>query len=159
MTLARRRWPWRILTALAVLALAVFWVPTVETRHIETSVDPVTGTMTWKTSALFGVGSGTRVNVSPLETRLRASGISWSPSQRYLHNTSYSLLGKRYACSSAPPIYDIIPVLKEFAAASTDEELREFVRVMQSGTDDQQKAAVDAATEKAFRLMEEQRPH
>jgi hypothetical protein len=53
----------------------------------------------------------------------------------------------------APPIYLIRPLLKDFADASTDAELREFVRVMQSGTDAQKQAAVDAAGEKALQHM------
>jgi hypothetical protein len=42
-------------------------------------------------------------------------------------------------------------VLNEFAAASNDAELREFVRVMQSGTDAERKDAVKAAGEKVWR--------
>jgi hypothetical protein len=44
-------------------------------------------------------------------------------------------------------------VLKHFASAATDDELREFVRVMQSGTEVEQNTAVDAAAEKAFQAM------
>jgi hypothetical protein len=49
-------------------------------------------------------------------------------------------------------------VLGGFAAASTDAELREFVRVMRSGTDGERKAAVDAAAEKGLRAISATRP-
>ena len=118
-------------------------------------MDAVTGSMTWKTVWLFGITSGPRVDVSPLETRLKKNGITWTPSWQFLHNTHRTVLGNAtcYECGSAPPIYQLRPVVKEFAAASTDAELREFVRVMQSGTDAEQEAAVDAAGEKGLQAM------
>ncbi len=58
------------------------------------------------------------------------------------------------ACNSAPPIFEIRPVSKQFAEASTDAELREFVRVMQTGTEAEQRAAVDAVAEMVFKGLE-----
>ena len=52
----------------------------------------------------------------------------------------------------------VSPVLTEFATAATDAELREFVRVMQSGTDTEQRAAVDAAAEKGLVSLSAARP-
>jgi hypothetical protein len=130
-------------------------VPTVTVRQVESRMDAVTGSMTWKTVWLFGITSGSRVDVSPLETRLKSSGIAWTPSWQFLHNTHRTILGNArcYECGPAPAIHQLRPVLKEFAAASTDAELRDFVRVMQSGTDAEQKAAVDAAGEKGLQAM------
>jgi hypothetical protein len=54
------------------------------------------------------------------------------------------------ACGMAPPIYQLRPVLQAYVAASTDEELRRFARVMQSGTPAEQQAAVAAAAEKGL---------
>ena len=58
-----------------------------------------------------------------------------------------------FECSSAPPIYQLRPVLKEFAAASTDVELKEFGSVMQSGTAAEQNTAIDAAVEKGLKQL------
>ena len=152
---SRRRWPWRrLIAAIAVLLLALA-APTVAIRQVESRMDPVTGSMTWKTVWLFGITSGPRVDVSPLETRLKNSGITWTQSWQFLHNTHRTVFGNAtcYECGSAPEIYQLRPVLKEFAAASTDAELRKFVRVMQSGTEAEQKAAVEAAGEKGLQAM------
>jgi hypothetical protein len=145
-----RRWPWRTVTVVALVLLLVAAAQTVAVRRVESRIDAVTGSMTWKTVWLFGITSGPRVDVSPLETRLKTSGIAWTPSWRGLHNTYRNAFGRAicYECGSAPPIYQLRPVLQEFAAASTDAELREFVRVMQSGTEAEQEAAVNAAAEK-----------
>jgi hypothetical protein len=53
----------------------------------------------------------------------------------------------------APPIYQIKMVLDGFAQASTDEQLRDFVQVMQTGSEDEQKAAVDAAAETGLNVL------
>ena len=157
---SRRLWPWRTLSAAAVVLILLVAAPTVAVRQVESRMDPVTGSTTWKTVWLFGFTSGPRLDVSPLETRLRSSGIKWTPSWEYLHSTHSTILGNAtcYECGSAPPIYQLRPVLKEFAAASTDVELREFVRVMQSGTDAEQKAAFDAAGEKGIQALWAARP-
>jgi hypothetical protein len=148
----RRRWPWRTLCLVAAVLLITIAAPTVAVRQVESGMDAVTGSMTWKTVWLFGITSGARVDISPLETRLKRSGIQWTPSWQFLHNTHRNVFGLAtcYECGSAPAIYRICPVLRGFAAASTDAELREFVRVMQSGTDAEQRAAVDAASEKGL---------
>jgi hypothetical protein len=118
-------------------------------------MDAVTGSTAWNATWLFGVTSGPRFDVSPLETRLKSSGINWTPSWNFLHSTGRNVFGgaTSYGCGSAPRIYQLRPVLKEFAAASTDAELRDFVRVMQSGTDAEQKAAVEAAADKGLRAL------
>ncbi len=118
-------------------------------------MDAVTGSNSWKTVWLMGITSGPHVEVSPLQARLTSSGIPWTPSWQFLHNTHRNVFGGAtcYECGSAPAIYQLSPALKAFVGASTDAELRDFVRVMQSGTDAQQKAAVDAAGDKGFRAM------
>jgi hypothetical protein len=157
---SRRRWPWRTLSVSAAVLLLALAAPTVTVRRVESRVDAVTGSMTWKTVWLFGITSGPRVDVSPLETRLTSSGIPWTPSWQFLHNTHRNAFGgaTRYECGSTPPIRQLRPVLREFAAASTDAELREFVRVMQSGTDAEQRAAVEAAGEKGLKALSAARP-
>jgi hypothetical protein len=149
----RRWWPWFLgilLTALTLLALAA--IPSIPVRQVESSIDPVTGTMTWKTIPLLGTPT-TRVDVSPLEIRLKASGIPWTPSSKGLHIIDRNIFDRAlcYGCSIAPPIHGLPHgLLKEFEATSTDAELREFVRIMETGTIPEQKAAVEAAAKKTF---------
>lgn len=147
---SRQRWRWWALTAAVIALAAALLLPAITVRQVESRIDAVTGSMTWKTVWLFGITSAPRLEVSPLETRLKKGGVSWTPSWRFLHNTHRNIFGNAtcYECGSAPPIYHLLPVLDEFVRASTDDELREFVAVMQSGTEEQQKAAVDAAAEK-----------
>ena len=151
----RRRWPWRVLWVVAGLLLAALAVPQVTVRRVESRIDPVTGSVRWKTVWPFGITSGRRVDVSPLETRLANSGIPWTPSWRFGHRTRYNLFGAAVCveCGSAPPVYQLRPVAQGFAAAATDAELLEFVRVLRTGTDAEQRAAVDAADEKGIQAL------
>jgi len=124
-------------------------------KQVESRVDPVTGSMSWKTVGLLGITLSSRVDVSPLETRLKSSGIAWTPSWEFLHNTHRNIFGRAivYECGSAPPIYHIQRVLNHYVSVATDDELREFVRVMQSGTKAEQEAAVEVAGDKGLAAM------
>lgn len=120
-------------------------------QDVRSRVDAVTGSMEWQTTWPLGFTRGPSVQVSPLEARLTQAGIPWSRDWRLLHITHRSLLGRQgYSCGLAPPIYDLRPVLPEFVAASTDAELQDFVRVMQSGTEAEQEAAVRAAIDRVL---------
>lgn len=152
---SRQRWPWGEMSIVVAVLLLFVCAPTVAVKQVESRIDAVTGSMTWKTVWLFGITSGPRLDVSPLETRLKSSGIAWTPSWKFLHNTHRTILGSAtcYECGAAPAIYQLRPVLKKLTDASTDAELREFVRIMQSGTDAEQKAAVEAAAEKGLKAL------
>jgi hypothetical protein len=147
-----RRWRWRVPVSAALVLFGAFCLVSVPVRQVESRVDGVTGSMTWKTVWLCCMTSGPRKDVSPLEARLTRMGASWTPQWYTLHNTHRTLLGRAtcYECGSAPPIHGLRPCLEEFVKASSDEEIRQFVRVMASGTEAEQRAAVDAAERKAF---------
>jgi hypothetical protein len=149
---SRRRVPWRTIGVLAAALFLALAGGTIAVKRVEGHMDAVTGSVTRQTVWLLGVRSAPRVEVSPLETRLRNSGISWTPSWRFLHNTHCTVFGVAtcYECGSAPAIGQLRPALGLFVSASTDAELRDFVHVMESGTDAEQKAAVEAAADKAF---------
>jgi hypothetical protein len=149
---AWRRLPWRALAAAAFLLVVSFCLTAVPVREDESRMDAVTGSMTSQTIWLGCLSAGPRPDVSPLEVHLSQRGIPWTPRWQSLHAVSSSSLGyvTSRGCASAPPIYSLRTVLKEFVAAASDDEIRAFVRVMESGTEEQQRAAVDAAGAKAL---------
>jgi hypothetical protein len=154
----RCRW-FRLSVASLVLLLAASVLVGATFKQIQSEVDAVTGSMRWTTTWITGArSSGSRV--SPLERRLKTSGIRWTPDWRTLHVTGYNFLNRprSYACSSAPPIYTIEGVLTEFERASTDDELRAFIHLLQSGTNAQQETAIEAAADKVVKAMEQQSP-
>src|SRR6266498_3821585 len=102
-----RRWqrlPWKTPTAILALTLIAVATWSVTVRKVESRMDAVTGSTTWKTVWPFGITSGPRTEVSSLETRLKTSNIAWTPSWQFLHNTHRNLFGVAtcYECGTAP---------------------------------------------------------
>ncbi|HEY2588762.1 MAG TPA: hypothetical protein VGI81_23675 [Tepidisphaeraceae bacterium] len=141
------------LVVVALLGIAVLALPFVSVRQTRSRMDAVSGSMEWQTTWPFGITWGPRVTPSPLELRLRQRRIPWTRHWQLLHNTHRTLVGTAtcYECGSAPAIYQLKPALQQYADVTTDTGLRDFVSVMQSGTDDQQRRAVQAALDKALR--------
>jgi hypothetical protein len=108
--------------------------------------------MEWQTTWPLGITAGPRVDASPLELRLINMGVQWKRKWTFLHNTHRNLFGdaSMFECGFAPPIYQLRPMLGDFVAISTDEEIRQFVQIMQTGADDDTSSAVLAATEQVF---------
>lgn len=149
----RRRLRWRAWGLIALVLLVAMAAPVVTVRREESHMDAVTGSLRSRTVWILRFASGPQVDISPLEERLKRSRIAWSPSWQSMHSTHRNIFGGATCreCGTAPPIMQLRMVMKEFAAASTDAELREFVRVMEEGSETQREAAVEAACEKGLR--------
>ena len=115
-------------------------------------MDAVTGSMTWKTTWIFGIPSAPRVDVSPLERRLLRMGAPWTPQPTFIHDKYIDVFGRvrGWGCGKAPPIYELVPLQQDFVAWSTDEEILAFVHTMEGGTETERRAAIQAAGEKAL---------
>src|SRR4051794_7513015 len=105
----RRGLPWRRIVGVGVVLAGGGGATQVTVRHVERRMDPVTGTVWWKTVWMFGVTSPPRMEVSALERRLKRSGIGWSPSWRFLDDTERNVFGGVLGrgCATAPPVYGL----------------------------------------------------
>jgi hypothetical protein len=83
-------------------------------------------------------------------------GLTWQPDWRKVAGTYRGLLGQRMGSSghgSAPPIYFLATHhegQRSLITVSSDEELRELFRVLTSGTEAEQAAALDAAFDRVL---------
>lgn len=138
------RWACLVVSPL-VLALLTLSVPFSE---VETRMDSVTGSWTRRTTWLNGLFTTTSKTASPLEEHLKSNDITWRANWGFLHRTSYNLLGQRLVSEhgSGPPIYLLQPGMQNFVDRSTDAQLIEFIRIMETGSADQQQEAIDAAS-------------
>ena len=118
-------------------AALVLSLPFLRFRQTRTRVDAISGSMERQTTWPFGLTSEPVVIASPLELRLKKIGVQWSRDWQALSVTDYSILGNVLVrgCSQAPVIYGLRVVLPQFVATSNDDEIRNFVHVMQSGTE------------------------
>ena len=147
-------------TVAAVAFIGASFIPMqVGVRQESSWVDAVSGSMKRETVSAWGRSAGEVAEPSALATRLRRAGIAWTPEWRFLHTVNVNAFGRAvgYECGTAPPIYQIRPVLGEFARGCNDDGLREFVRVMQTGTEAEREAVVGAAGEKGLRALEADR--
>lgn len=109
-------------------------------------MDGVTGTIKRRTDWVVGLSTGERTEPSALDLRLRTLGANVPPRWHHIQGDSRTLLGGVTARShgSAPRILSLGPdLLKLFVDASTDDEVVAFARAMQSGTDAEQRFAVE----------------
>lgn len=154
---------WRVarpIIALAAVVAALVLLASVPVQRTQNRVDAVTGSTEWQTTWPLGVTSGPVFTASPLEARVTKIGMPWQRDWRMLHVTGQSVFGNVIVreCGSAPPIYDFRIFLRPFVTAASDDEVRGFVRAMQSGTEAEQRAAVDAAADRVVGSPSATRP-
>jgi len=148
---SQRRWCWIWVGGVIGIPILCLAAQVIAGYRIEGWMDAVTGSSTQERVWLFGLTTGPRKTESILERRLTERGIPWSPRWTFLHRTLCSLLMKSYQCGDAPPIYSLNSFLElDPTFPWTDDELREFVRVMQSGSDEEQERAVQAVIERVI---------
>ncbi len=143
-----------------IIGFAVLASPLVTFRQDLCWIDATTASMKRQTIWPFGITAGPMIEASAIDLRLQQVGLNANPNWRLLSDTDRTVLGLAISrgCGLAPPIYQLRPVLDEFARTSSDADLREFVRVMQSGTESEQRAAIEAAAEKGLRVLSQPRP-
>ena len=151
---SRPRWSWRT-SAIALGLLAIILAsPAIPVKKVEVRVDAVTGSMRRRTVWFFLFSTDSGSIVSGIEKRLVADGVGWTPDWQVLLQSRHNIYGDFTGTTSgkAPAMYFGQPVLDGFAAAATDAELREFVRIMQSGSATEKQAAMDDAWQKGFAI-------
>src|SRR4051812_9250741 len=121
--------------AIVVLG-GVLLVPFASVRTTTVEVDAVSGQVR-KSNLWTGGHRPESLESAELADRLRSLGVAWTPDWRTINVNDYNILGNATSrgCSTAPPIYQLRPVLAAFANASSAEDLREFVKVMQNGSE------------------------
>jgi hypothetical protein len=152
----RRRVSWSAVAVVAtVVVLLSLFVPTFAVRSTSVRMDAVTGSVQRQTTWLGCFRCGPRIETAPLETRLKQSNIAWTPTWQFLHNYEYNLVGGRggVGCGRAPEIYSFaFSFSDEFAKSASDAELRDFVTVMQTGTEREQRETIEAVVERLCRV-------
>jgi hypothetical protein len=138
----------------AVIGIAALLVATtfIPCRH-NVWIDPVTGSIKRETQ-WFGQTTHTVIEPSAIERWISEHNDPHSNHWKFLHATYSSMWGNPVGCGCgiAPAIYSLSNsnLCDEFVHNSTDQEINNFVRVMQAGTEDEKQKAVDAAIQRAI---------
>lgn len=154
---SRRTIAWNLARGILAVALLIhlfFAAASITVREERERVDAVTGSQERETIWMFGWTAGPQIEKSPLERRLLEADIPWRPEWRFTHGTHRALLGNAtcYSRGSVPPIYWLSNCQEPFVEASTDDEIRQFIHTMQSGSEQERHVAVAKANEKATRF-------
>lgn len=151
---ALRRLGWAIL-----IVVAFGFVPEIFIRQELGWIDSVSGSRKEQTVWRFGWSTNPVVIVSPLETRFRELGLRWQPNWCNVKGTYKNVFGANRGSGHgpAPEVYYLAfhpEVQQAFIQASTDDELRAFFRVMSTGTEAEQRSAVEAVFDAYFRSQD-----
>lgn len=144
-----------LILAFAVVVALLFSLTGMHVRQDLGWIDSISGSQKRQTVWRIGAVSSPVVSESPLAARYRTLGLKWEPDWKNVQGTYVDVFGHRVGSGHgfAPEIYSfaVLPNLEEsFLAASSDDDVREFFHVMSSGTEQEKKAAVEAASNKAL---------
>jgi hypothetical protein len=149
----RRFW---IMMAVVVVA-AVLFIPTgIHVRQDLGWIDSISGSQKRQRVWRVGAASTPAVTESLLAARYRKLGLQWEPDWKNVKGTYIDAFGRSVGHAHgwpAPEIYSLAlnrDLQQSYLAASSDDDVREFFRIMSSGTDEEKKAAVEAACDKAL---------
>jgi hypothetical protein len=118
-------------------------------------IDTVSGSKKSQTITRLGATLPPVIAVSPLETKFHDLGLVWQPDWRNVRSSAIPLFGRSHSLGHgrAPAILTLagLPdIQRYFIDHSSDDEIREFFRVMTSGTEAEQDAAIDVLCNKYF---------
>ena len=132
------------------VVVAVLLMLSVTVRERVMEVDAVTGSARFQ-SQWLGISMGWRHEASVLEKRLAERGVSWNADWRFVSARGSNLLGWRTqrSCGRLPRVR--CGSMDAFVARATDEQLRGFVRAMETGTDQEQAAMVEECWNETWR--------
>lgn len=151
--MTRRIIPLGLFVIAAAITLASF---SVLVREEVTWIDTVTGSTQQQAIWCIGSRSAEHVEPSPIARWVIDHEGSIDYRWKVTSDTSVTLWGRpvMFACDTAPPIYGFpTNLMPHFIASSTDDEIRNFIKTMQSGTRANQSAAVIAAIDQALNAM------
>jgi hypothetical protein len=139
-----------------VVVIAGFLCTGVHVRQDLGWIDSISGSQKRQTVWQFGLSSSPAITESLLAARYRKLGLQWEPDWKNVKGTYLDIFGRNVGHAHgwpAPEIYSfaLSPDLQRmYLAASSDDEVREFFRIMSSGSDAEKAAAVEAACNKAL---------
>ena len=148
---SQAQWPGFVLRGVCFVFLIALLFGALSTtfRVVDSAMDPETGA-TMRQSRWLGHKFSPVVNETALDARLTRMGISHTHTWKYYSSTGHNIFGMamRRGCGRLPAVGRA--PLEELVEKSSDIEIKQFVLTMGSGTDAQQRAAVDAAFDRVF---------
>ncbi len=139
---------WEILAVVFILAVASLMTPV---RSSAFWVDPVTASIR-RQATWFAIPGPEDIDRTEIERWIIRREGQHASSWKFCSRAYKTIWGATRArgCSTGPPVMPLRDgeTNARFVRASSDEEMAAFIRVMRTGTDAEQRQAVDAALAK-----------
>jgi hypothetical protein len=137
-----------------ILACGFFSLLFIPLREDEMRMDAITGSVQHQTFWPRRMTFGPVFTPSPLELRLKKMGVTWTPAWTFVCGPERTIFGSTVVsvCGSTPPIGGMCgnTGLQMYVDNASDAEVLELVHILQTGTDAQQKAAMEVAFRRAL---------
>jgi hypothetical protein len=145
----------RLVIVVAVLLAGVGALSWLTIHQDRGWIDAISGSRKNQTTWRFGVSSSPAVAESLLAVKYRQLGLSWQPEWVNVRGAFTDIFGRSLGSSHdwpAPEIYPLVhPGLQQsYLAVASDDDVREFFRVMSGGSEAEKGVAVQAACDKAL---------
>lgn len=141
-------WPqFSLRTMLLLMAAAVplVWIAALFTRVDKQYVDPVTGALK-RTTSYWGVQTRVTIEPTALGTWLEARGQGQPPKWQFSGSQSMGC----FNCGYVPPVYNLRSAMPLVLKLLDEDELLALVQVLRTGTEAEQKSAVEAIEKRLF---------
>jgi hypothetical protein len=88
--------------------------------------------------------------VTALERWLKRREPGFAPNWQHTSTDGYFVLGRSFACSTAPKVTGLTPVLDLVVEKLDDNEISELVRILRYGSADEQRKMIDKVSDDAI---------
>ena len=145
----KRRIGWSLGIAAGLVVLLIFVGAAIPYKEVSWWVCPVSGStrreITW-----FGHFAHEERTVSALERWLRRREPGFVPNWQLASTDGYFTVGRSFACSTAPQISTLIPVLDRVVEKLDDNEISDLVRVLRYGSAYEQRKMIEKVADDAI---------
>ena len=152
----RRLVIWVGIAAVILVVGYILLCPLLMVRETTTWVCTVSGALKRQTVWFGSISSRPNIEQTALSTWIERNEGAIEYQWKYFGSlrTDPFRWTKAYGSGSAPPIYRMRRLLADFVRLSTEDELRDFVRIMRTGTEPDKKSLVREAADRTLERFE-----
>jgi hypothetical protein len=142
-----KRWiGWSLGTAVGLGLILSFVGPFIRYKEVDVWICPVSGSTRIDTVWL-GLFKHEERTTSALEGWLKHREPAFVPNWQHTSTDNYFVLGRSFACSTAPEIFTLTPLLNQVVEKLDDNEISDLVKVLRLGSADDQHRVVQKVAE------------
>ena len=140
-------------TGIAIVILVLVAGPFIPFKKVDISLCSISGSRKVVTR-WFGLLVRMEVTRTTLESWIKQREPQFQPQWVHMSTNTRFLLGRTFACSSAPPIYSLEPLMNHLTGNLSEGQIAKLVNVMRTGTREDQRALLRQIADEIFESLE-----